>query len=81
MSYNVTLVGNKTLSEKLKGLIDEPVHKTRDILDIVEEIKKKQKRGFDDLEIDMMLRDLYKQSYLAVELDGSFLKQKPKKEN
>jgi hypothetical protein len=44
MSYNVTRVGNKTLSEKLKGLIDKPVHKTRDILDIVEEIKKQAKK-------------------------------------
>jgi hypothetical protein len=44
MRYNVTLVGNKTLSKKLKGLIDELVHKTRDVLDIVEEIKKQAKK-------------------------------------
>ena len=57
-----TKIGNKVISEKLKGMLSDLRSNTRAIFDSVDEIKDQARsEGFEDFEIDMLLKSYLKE--------------------
>ena len=56
-----TTIGNKVISEKLRAMLADLRSNTQAILDSIEEIKAQARsEGFEDYEIDLLIRSYFK---------------------
>ncbi|CAN5156367.1 hypothetical protein BH18THE2_BH18THE2_18900 [soil metagenome] len=81
MSIKVdTTIGNKVISEKLKGMLADLRSNTRAIFDSVKEIEEQaHSEGFEDFEINLLLRTFLKEFLSSKQIDNLFYMDKKKK--
>lgn len=79
MSKIDTTIGNKVISKKLRAMLTDLRSNTQAILDSIYEIKAQARsEGFEDYEIDLLIRSYFKDS-LSKNQFSYILYQKPKR--
>jgi pyruvate/oxaloacetate carboxyltransferase len=75
-----TTIGNKVISEKLKCMLADLRSNTRAIFDSVKEIEEQaHSEGFEDFEINLLLRIFLKEFLSSKQIDNLFYRDKKKK--